>query len=81
MFWTALGLSLLFTLFLELGAEVGAQPTENGPLGAPYLSVFLTRSQPIGRSYSYLEDSIPSLTVGSRTGGGLKLGAYFRPLD
>lgn len=81
MFCMVFGLTLLSTVFLNLKAEVGAQPTENGPLAAPYLSVFVTRSQPIGRSYSYLEDSIPSLTVGAGTGGGLKLGAYFRPLD
>lgn len=62
-------------------SEVYAQTADERPLVIPYLSVFLTRAQPTGGRYSYLEDNIPSLTVDGGTGGGAKVGGFFRPFN
>jgi len=72
-------LQLLSSLFIfDSHAQ---EPEPEKPMGQPYLSVFLTRSQPVSSTYKYLEDTIPSLTVGAGTGGGFKVGVYARPLN
>lgn len=71
----------LGALFGESVSEVYAQTADERRLVIPYLSVFLTRAQPTGGSYYYQEDKIPSLTVDGGTGGGAKLGMFFRPLN
>jgi opacity protein-like surface antigen len=62
-------------------SEVYAQSAEERPWMVPYVSAFLTRSQPTGGSYYYKEDKIPSLTIDGGTGGGLKVGGYMRPMN
>lgn len=54
---------------------------EDLPLAMPYVSAFVMRSQPTGGRYSYKGDNIPALTIDPGTGGGVKVGAFFRPLN
>lgn len=75
------GMILVVVLIASDRHGVLAQQIENGPIASPYISLFMTHSEPTGGSYRYLEDRIPSLTVGSGNGGGVKLGAYLRPLN
>ena len=58
-----------------------AQEREEQRFAEPFVSAFITQSHPTRGTYSYLEDEIPSLTIGSGTGGGFKAGAYARPYN
>lgn len=77
----SLTISFLGALIGENISKSYAQESEEQRFVEPYVSAFMTRSQPTRGTYSYLEDGIPSLTVGSGTGGGFKVGAYARPYN
>ncbi len=79
--YVSASLSLFTVLLSSLGAEVEAQQVEEPRIAEPYVSVFFTRSQPTGRQYFYLEDPIPSLSIGGGTGGGFKGGVFLQPLN
>lgn len=79
--YLSLAISFLGALIGDQVSKSYAQQAEEPRFAEPYVSAFLTRSQPTRGTYNYLEDSIPSLTIKSGTGGGFKVGAYARPLN
>ena len=77
----SLTISFLGALLGENISKSYAQESEGQRFAEPYVSAFITRSHPTSGTYSYQEDQIPSLSIGSETGGGFKVGAYARPYN
>jgi len=82
LFWLiliTLPLSAGMLALLALPAE--AQDPDEQRFGEPYVAGFFTRSNPFGGDLSFGGDKIPSLSIDNGTGGGLKVGAYFNPVN
>ncbi len=72
---------LVIVFFGTAVPEAVAEESSEKPFVEPYISAFFMRSEPTYGRYKYLEDSIPSVTVGSGSGGGFKVGGYARPYN
>lgn len=66
-------------LLMDCGVAAYAEETERRRSIEPYVSGFITRSAPISAGLSLGGDDIPATTLTGSSGGGMKVGAFFKP--